>query len=326
MWKLNDTIIGQGVLLSLLVVTLLLGLDYSYRPAERTKYVTVRRKLTFDPKTIQTKRLIPSLTVETPDLLHQRVQDWKDGYAKHLEKADSLRKSIKHDRFFPFEPMASCKSTTLVGQSKKLQNANQQDHAAKIICGLEILQKPPCVIYSIGSNNVWRFEKSLLRETSCEIHTFDCTGPKERFDRIPQGVHFHHVCLAAEPGPPLGCTNKEALCGPRMTIDQIQEQLEHETIDLLKIDIEGWEMPMFRAWTHDLTVLPRQLLAEFHYVTIYKQLAGDDATQMNGGLELQTPRDLVELQAHMLELGYVVAVREDSETCPHCTELTLLRI
>ena len=35
---------------------------------------------------------------------------------------------------------------------------------------------------------------------------------------------------------------------------------------------------------------------------------------------------MVELQDHLLHMGYIVVVRDDNQRCRHCTELTLLRV
>jgi hypothetical protein len=43
----------------------------------------------------------------------------------------------------------------------------------KLICDLGRL-RPPCVIYSLGSQGDYSFERDMLRLTQCEVHTFDC--------------------------------------------------------------------------------------------------------------------------------------------------------
>jgi len=32
-----------------------------------------------------------------------------------------------------------------------------------------------CIIYSIGSNNMWEFEEDIFQRTTCRVETFDCT-------------------------------------------------------------------------------------------------------------------------------------------------------
>ena len=62
---------------------------------------------------------------------------------------------------------------------------DEEKHA----CGISKLAEP-CVIISVGSNNQWSFEASIVNKTKCTVHTFDCTGigknwsvPKEISDR-----------------------------------------------------------------------------------------------------------------------------------------------
>jgi len=103
-----------------------------------------------------------------------------------------------HTRFKAFEEMATCQQTCVGGACSNDQS--------KIVCGLDNLkqQNEKCVIYSIGGNNWWKFELDLLEHLPmCEIHTFDCTGPRSRF-QVPKGIHFHHVCLGTKnvPAPP----------------------------------------------------------------------------------------------------------------------------
>jgi hypothetical protein len=172
-----------------------------------------------------------------------------------------------HQRFFPFAEMAKCKSPTCVG------GACRKDDS-KIVCGMEELQKqqtestkkdkdtnntttpPPCVVYSIGGNNEWQFELDLLRHTPCEIHTFDCTGHKSRF-KVPSSehkdnahnnrLHFHHVCLVAYPEL-AGEPRPSYMKGDYWTLLEMQQKLNHQRIDLLKVDIEGWEFSLFDSW------------------------------------------------------------------------------
>jgi hypothetical protein len=42
-------------------------------------------------------------------------------------------------------------------------------------------------------------------------------------------------------------------------------------------------------------------------------------------MDFRLARDVVQLQAHLLRMGYVVVERDDNMECPHCTELTLIR-
>lgn len=111
------------------------------------------------------------------------------------------------------------------------------------------------------------------------------------------------------------------------TLTEIQRHLNHEHVDLFKMDIEGFEWPLFEAWWQDMqssttksATLPMQMLVEIHYRTQFKALAPDRTK------DWKTAAHLVQLQAQLTRMGYATVVRDDNAKCRHCTELTLLRV
>jgi hypothetical protein len=217
-----------------------------------------------------------------------------------------------HDRFQAFQEMGSCEQTCIGGACRR--------DVSKIACGVDTKNmEAPCVVYSVGGNNEWQFELDVLQKTPCEVHTFDCTGDIERF-QVPEDprLHFHHICL--------GTTNKKTETGQFWTLDQMTSTFNHTKIDLFKIDIEGYEFPMFQAWpnrnhkTYDTAVLPMQVLVEVHYQTHMPELSG------HRKINWKFSTDMINLQEHLLKMGYAVINRDDNRRCFHCTELTLVRI
>lgn len=89
-------------------------------------------------------------------------------------------------------------------------------------------QGKKCVVFSIGSNNDFSFEESIVNELpECEVHTFDHTiTPKA----VPSGVNFHAWGIGTED------------VGSVKTLDSIMKALnigsEH-SLEILKIDVEG---------------------------------------------------------------------------------------
>jgi hypothetical protein len=254
-------------------------------------------------------------------------------------------KQHQHDRFFPFEPMAGCKDIQEVGRQKNLRR--HFDDTSKMVCGLnELMAAPNCIIYSIGGNNQWEFEQDLLLRTNCHIHTFDCTGPRPRF-QVPQHerLHFHHKCLDAKPWVPSEPCNEESpadsMCGPHETLQQLQAGLGHERLDLLKMDIEGFEIKLLQSWWVDQRkgdsayFYPNQLIMEVHYrayPSMFKDLASPlvlqhtEHSQQVNNAEFATAVDYVTVQNQLLGLGYVVVSRTDNPMCKHCSELVLVRV
>jgi len=184
-----------------------------------------------------------------------------------------------HGKFDVFQVMAPC-NYQCTGPCKA--------DTSKIVCGSETLQ-PGCVVYSIGGNNNWDFEQKMYDMTPCEIHTFDCTGPITRFQppaRIKDRHHFHHVCLATADIPPVEHPERIrhvapdfSVVGAMETLETMQQRLGHDRLDLLKLDIEGFEWPIFNSWPElsDLeksskVALPMQILVEVHYRTAMHDL------------------------------------------------------
>ena len=139
--------------------------------------------------------------------------------------------------------------------------------------------------------------------------------------------------MAAEPVPaPKMCHNKVpwTICGPMMTIQELQTMLKHKRIDLLKMDIKGFEWQILESWPtleeDDSLVLLFQILVELHYkssfLPLYTRL-GRTKTLKTPGFAI--PQEHVTLQQHLLKMGYATVVRDDNPYCPHCTELTLVR-
>jgi hypothetical protein len=285
------------------------------------------RSLLLDPQTRTFKDLAePMSAVETylsepMAVVDNRISQWMSNLPSTYEQADTV--GIKHARFFPFEPIATCRQEEAVGGAAKSDKS-------KLMCGLENLQTPGCVIYSIGGDNNWDFERDLLLKTKCEIHTFDCTGPKERFDRQPTDArsHFHHICIGHVAAPAHECSHDHALCGESMTLDQMQTMLGHTAVDVLKIDVEGWEVPILRSWAANTsTKLPRQLLMELHWRSQFLEVPMPDSRAPKENLlEVLTPRETVDLCRMLIGMGYVTAERDDNISCDHCSELTLINV
>ena len=272
---------------------------------------------------------IESLNTSLSDVAFQ-AKEWLRHMDTHLTKArqpEMLQHT--HARFFPFQVMSACEQACVGGRCGA--------DASKIVCGMEqldFLNDKKCVVYSIGGNNKWQFELDVLSGTSCQVYTFDCTGSKSRFQK-PQDdrLSFHHICLgaASQPAPEFADNCTQGICGPIMTLQEIQKMLGHDQIDLLKMDIEGYEWPIFESWP-ELSdneadsigfVLPMQILVEIHYRTQFSDLFRPNQTLKQADFKL--PEELVRLQAHLLRMGYAVIVRDDNRACRHCTELTLMR-
>ena len=111
----------------------------------------------------------------------------------------------------------------------------------KWTCGLNQLAKLPqqeCVVYSFGSMNEFSFEVKLLTEflPHCKVWTFDHTVENPR---VPKSIAEKMTYLK------WGLSSENS--GKFKTLPTIMKELGHTHIDILKVDIEGYEWPTFFA-------------------------------------------------------------------------------
>merc|ERR1719154_194703 len=107
----------------------------------------------------------------------------------------------------------------------------------KFICMDNLPLGKPCLMYSFGIANDWAFE-DFMDYWGCEIHAYDPTVdfPAKRGDQIS----FYKLGLGTVTEPTV----------PSDTLANIFQMNGHSnaTVDYLKIDIEGHELPGFPNW------------------------------------------------------------------------------
>ncbi len=125
-----------------------------------------------------------------------------------------------------------------------------------------------CLVYSVGSNNDFSFEKSVLEEIGqhCEIHTFDfgdySAGAAKVGHRMHNGeklpaVNYHQVGMGVDNPPKF------------KSLKTIVNELGHNnrTVDIFKIDCEGCEWTTAKYWFEaDITL--RQIQVELHRANV----------------------------------------------------------
>lgn len=257
------------------------------------------------------------------EIIASKAQDWLDDLnAAHQAARAPGRSGYNHNRFFPFQEMAACRNLESIGGLAR--------YAHKRLCGLQALQQKPkrktpaCVVYSAGGNNNWSFERQMSKRTTCEIHTFDCTGEKKRFE-VPldiKNLRFHHVCLGdTHKDAPKKCLGDQEKCGETWTLTEIQHKLRHKRIDLLKTDMKSFEWPILesmpelqdRGW--DKILFTMQVHVELHYRTKLDELGPG----IDSHTDFKSAQDMVNLQSHLIHAGYTVVSKEDKGGCRHCT-------
>ena len=169
----------------------------------------------------------------------------------------------------------------------------------------------PRLIYSLGSWGDFKFEEALVSATACEVCTFDCTVPDSRMPaRLPSRVHFDPVCVGTDSPD-----------GNFQSLSTIMARLQHSSVHLLKMDIEGYEFGVIKALRTAADVdraqaarfLPHQIAVELHL----HNLAADSQ---------ERAKTLVDTFQDLLDLHYVPVSREFNLLCAHCEEYVFIRL
>lgn len=218
-------------------------------------------------------------------------------------------------RYDLFNPYLQCPDGNLT-------HLGPEGEGGKFLCMTDELRAPGCVIYSLGSRQEYDFEESVLEETPCEVHTFDCTvegkslGPR----------HFYHKICVGQAGGPEDPQEKKDF----MTFDGITAMLNHTRVDLLKIDIEGWEFDVLSGFKPSCS-LPLQIAMEVHFSSNILYDTCLDSTNFQNlywALHDVSLGELALFFFHLADLGYGVVSREDNipwgVSC--CAEFTLVRV
>ncbi|MDJ0918507.1 MAG: FkbM family methyltransferase [Woeseiaceae bacterium] len=144
------------------------------------------------------------------------------------------------------------------------------------------------VVYSLGVGDCIDFDLDLIERHGVTVHTFDPTPYAHEWigrQDLPGGLEFHPWAAAGEDGTlrlfrrvnqrgkrsvvmwtaddNAGDTD-DYIDAPAHTIATMMDKLGHETVDLLKIDVEGAEFDIIDG-LKACDRLPKQLLVEYHH-------------------------------------------------------------
>lgn len=202
---------------------------------------------------------------------------------------------------YPTKTMFPCP----VALSKVGDEKAKAGDTAKIICGIEEqLNVEDCIVYSLGSHNEFDFEERVSKQfPKCKIFTFDCTSNPP--SQAIHNVFFDKVCL--------GSSDVEiAGKGQFHTFKYLLKKNKHSFIQLLKMDIEGYEMEVFSSMLQlpYSKSLPFQLSFETHQMHIAFQSA-----MLHHALFAQ-----------LKDAGYRPVSYENNIQCPSCNEHTFIRV
>jgi FkbM family methyltransferase len=135
------------------------------------------------------------------------------------------------------------------------------------------------VVYGFGVGHDISFDLGLIRQFGCEVHAFDPGDITQYFDiqALPEKFKFHQYGLGIRDGielyqqTPWGAFEEVQDGSPHNTVAMqtrtlptIMKDLGHHKIDLLKMDIEGFEYNVIDNMIKN-RILPECLLIEFHH-------------------------------------------------------------
>lgn len=175
----------------------------------------------------------------------------------------------------------------------------------KRICWNEDVSKEGCVVFSVGSNNQWTFEETVVAKTPCVIHTFDCTvaypnPPTSVKDRVT----FHKLCVGGKDGP-----RKDMV-----TYRGLVEAAGGKGPSYLKFDAEGFEYETFAAFFQDAksSEMPQQIALEVHFQSAFFDLDEKALLAFSNML--------------FIKGGYVIVHRRDNVDAYTASELLFAKV
>lgn len=139
------------------------------------------------------------------------------------------------------------------------------------------------VVYSVGVGSDISFDRAMIERFGCTVHAFDPTPMARQWiarQTLPPEFEFHPIGLANKDEevpfamplqegwdsfslPREGSDEETVLC-PVRRLETIAADLGHERIDVLKMDIEGFEYGVIDDVLAG-PLRPAQWLIEFHH-------------------------------------------------------------
>ena len=143
---------------------------------------------------------------------------------------------------------------------------------------------PVSVLYSFGVGKDISFEKELHQIVPLEIHLFDPTPASilwAQAQYLPDQFHFHPYGISNQDGqisiyPPKNSNRTShsiikhkwaadnSITVPAKSLTSIVNELNHQPIDVLKMDIEGAEYAVIDEMINH-NIRPTQIIVEFHH-------------------------------------------------------------
>ena len=133
-------------------------------------------------------------------------------------------------------------------------------------------------------------------KSNCSIETFDCTVDGLVPAHIASRTRFHKVCLGAE--------NRTVGGKQYLSWDSLNNLVGNRngTIDMLKIDIEGWEYDAI-PWIVGASNAPVEIAVEMHSGVLYVNRTGRPRYMID---EMKTLEQRLDLFRTLYSAGYYI--------------------
>lgn len=237
-------------------------------------------------------------------LLKKRVKDIQPNTCSYCRGGDGANAWFQNH----YEPEFACRLEQRVGR---------QGDGGKWICDPHrISAKEDCLIYSVGSNNDFSFEREVKNVIGdhCEIHTFDPADYSEGAKEVGSIYHQWGISNVAA---------RDRKGQIMKTLHETAKELGHlgRTVDVFKIDCEGCELDSFETWVDSATVgiNLQQVLVEIH-------AKGEQNGRMNQRVvQPQTSNFFQGMHKH----GYVIFHKEPNIhywSFGNCVEFAFLKL
>lgn len=138
------------------------------------------------------------------------------------------------------------------------------------------------IVYTFGIGEDISFDLSLIQKYNCKVQAFDPTPRVTEWlaaQKTPANFIYHPVALSDEDGSltfytpeneahishkAFASEHSKAVIVTCKKLSSILKELGDKQIDLLKIDIEGFEYAVLENMIRE-NIKPKQLLVEFHH-------------------------------------------------------------
>jgi FkbM family methyltransferase len=193
-----------------------------------------------------------------------------------------------------------------------------------------------CVVFSGGISESYQeehyFEKEMAKH--CKVYAFDCTVQDKAGKMQTDGIEFSPVCIGSGSHGKIGNAFKKTSGDKKGSNDQafvftsllqLIKEKKLPRVDLLKLDIEGYEWDVLEnelseVWKEDESMLPDQISFELHTKWANPAYVPHEVISDKGRDEVN---DLFLL---LTEMGYYVISKDINRGDPARCEFVVARL